>query len=242
VFLLLAFAGMVLVYWYFSPAEAEAEAANVTAVLTNEEGALTAPINKPVPALPVTQRLPQSPGPIRIGIISGHRGFDDGASCPDGLTEVSVNEHIVDLVLADLQAAGIRADKLDEFDSRLDDFSGTAVISIHADSCQYINDLATGFKIAGSGYTNSEALSICLEDAYRNATQMEYHANTITPDMADYHAFRELPPGTQAVIIETGFMYLDRDMLTTNADIPAQGITEGILCFLNQYKQKKAVN
>jgi N-acetylmuramoyl-L-alanine amidase len=241
-FLVAAFMGMTAVYWYFSPEEAEAEAASVTAVLTNEEGALTAPIHKAVPARPVAQRLAQSPGPIRIGLISGHKGFDSGAVCPDGLTEAQVNEGIVDKIAANLQAAGIRTDILDEFDPRLDNYVGTAVVSVHADSCEYINDLATGFKISGSGLTNSTPLSICVEDAYRNATQMAYHANTITPDMADYHAFRELAPGTQAIIIEVGFMNLDREMITTNATVPAQGITEGIQCFLNQYKQSKAIN
>jgi len=242
IFLVVAFVGMVAVYWYFGPEDAEADAASVTAVLTNEEGALTAPIHKVVPSQPVVQRLAQSPGPIRVGIITGHQGFDSGASCPDGLTEVQVNAGIVDQVIATLQGMGIRVDELDEFDSRLDNYVGTAVISIHADSCDYINDLATGFKIAGSGQTNSTPLSICMEDAYRNATQMNYHANTVTPDMADYHAFRKLAPGTQALILEVGFMNLDREMITTNSAVPAQGITDGILCFLNQYKQTKATN
>jgi N-acetylmuramoyl-L-alanine amidase len=242
VFLVAAFTGMVLVYWYFSPENAAAEAANVAAVLTNEEGALTAPIHKVIPEKPVVQRLVQSPGPIRIGIIAGHKGFDSGAVCADGLTEAQVNENIADMVLSDLQAQGIRAEKLDEFDARLDGYAATAVLSIHADSCDYINDLATGFKISGSAYTNSGALSICVEDAYRSATQMFYHANTITPDMADYHVFRKLGPTTQAVIIEVGFMNLDREMITTNAAVPAQGITNGLLCFVNQYKQNKAVN
>jgi N-acetylmuramoyl-L-alanine amidase len=242
VFLVVAFVGMVAVYWFFSPDEAEIEAANVAAAITNEEGALTAPIHKSIPAKPVEQRLAQSPGPIRIGLISGHQGFDSGAVCPDGLTEAQVNAGIVDKVIANLQALGIRVDKLDEFDPRLDNYAGTAVVSVHADSCDYINDLATGFKISGSGLTNSTPLSICIEDGYRNATQMNYHANTITPDMADYHAFRSFAPGTQAVIIEVGFMYLDREMITTNSDIPAQGLTDGILCFLDQHKQTKATN
>ena len=240
IFLVAAFVGMTAVYWYFSPEDAEAEAATVTAVLTNEEGALMAPIHKIVPAQPVSQRLAQSPGPIRIGLISGHKGFDSGAVCDDGLTEAQINEGIVNKVIANLQAAGIRTDLLDEFDPRLTNYGGTAVISVHADSCEYINEIATGFKVSGSSFTNSTPLSICIEDAYQNVTQMEYHANTITPDMADYHAFRQLAPGTQAIIIEVGFMNLDREMLTTNAAIPAQGITEGIHCFLNQYKLSKA--
>jgi len=165
-----------------------------------------------------------------------HRGFDSGAVCADGLTEAQVNENIADMVLASLQSQGIRAEKLDEFDARLDNFSGTALISIHADSCDYINELATGFKIAGSAFTDSSQLSICVEQAYFQATQMEYHANTITPDMADYHAFRQIAPRVPAIIIEVGFMNLDREMITTNAQVPATGLTNGILCFLDAYK------
>ena len=233
IFLGLAVTGMLLVYWYFSPEESSADA--VPAVSLTDDY-LAAPIFKNIPAKPVMQRLAQSPGPIRVAIISGHRGNDSGAVCADGLTEAQVNENIADMVLADLQSQGIRADKLDEFDARLDNYSGTAVLSIHADSCDYINELATGFKVAGSSFTDSSQFSICLEQAYFQATQMEYHANTITPDMTDYHAFRQIAPGVPAVIIEVGFMNLDREMITTNARVPATGITNGILCFLDAYK------
>ncbi|MBK8985824.1 MAG: N-acetylmuramoyl-L-alanine amidase [Chloroflexi bacterium] len=239
VFLGLAAAGMLLVYWHFSPEESVAEA--ITAV-SPADNYLAAPIFKNVPAKPVVQRLGQSPGPIRIGIISGHRGNDSGAVCDDGLTEAQVNETIVDMVLTNLLSRGIRTDKLDEFDPRLDNYSGTAVISIHADSCDYINELATGFKISGSGFTDSSQLSICVQQAYYQATQMEYHANTITPDMAEYHAFRKIAPGVSAIIIEVGFMNLDREMITTNAQVPASGITNGIFCYLDAYKSATTSN
>ena len=51
--------------------------------------------------------------------------------------------------------------------------------------------------------------------------------------MTDYHAFRTLPEGVPAIIIETGFMNLDRTLLTTNADVSAAGILNGIQCFLD---------
>jgi N-acetylmuramoyl-L-alanine amidase len=49
---------------------------------------------KEIPSRPVQQRLAQSPGPLRVGIIAGHAGFDSGAVCDDGLTEVEVNATI----------------------------------------------------------------------------------------------------------------------------------------------------
>ena len=50
--------------------------------------------------------------------------------------------------------------------------------------------------------------------------------------MRDYHSFREIAPSTPAAIIETGFMNADRSLLTEHPDRAAQGIVDGILCFL----------
>ncbi len=228
IFLLLAFAGMALTYWFFSPPEATAEM-----IANSSSSALSAPFYKPVPAKPVLQRLAQSPGPIRIGLITGHKGSDSGAVCDDGLTEAEVNLNIAEKVAGALLAQGVHADILEEFDPRLSTYGGTAVISIHADSCVFVNSLATGYKVAPSSRTESSQLQGCVEAAYTQATQLPYHANTITPHMTDYHAFRTLPDGVPAIIIEIGFMNLDRALLTTNADIPAAGILSGIHCYLD---------
>jgi hypothetical protein len=50
--------------------------------------------------------------------------------------------------------------------------------------------------------------------------------------MTDYHTFREIHPLTPATIIELGFMLADRPVLTGKQTEMAQGITNGILCFL----------
>lgn len=228
IFLLLAFVGMGIVYWFFSPPEATAEM-----IAASSSSSLSAPFYKPIPAKPVLQRLAQSPGPIRIGLIAGHRGSDSGAVCDDGLTEAEVNRNITEKVAGALLAQGIHADILEEFDPRLSNYGGTAVISIHADSCTYINELATGYKVAASSRTDSAQLQSCMETAYQQATQLSYHANTITPHMTDYHAFRTIPEGVPAIIIETGFMNLDRALLTSNADISASGILSGVQCYLD---------
>lgn len=51
--------------------------------------------------------------------------------------------------------------------------------------------------------------------------------------MTSYHAFAEIDINTPAAIIETGFLNLDRQFLTEHPDLAAQGIVNGILCFLN---------
>jgi N-acetylmuramoyl-L-alanine amidase len=228
-FLLLSATGMLVVYWFYAaPDEGIAEA---VAVAGSGE-ALTAPIFKEVPARPVEQRFTQTPGPLHVAIIAGHMNHDSGAVCQDGLTEADVNLKVAHSVVAALQERDIPADVFAEFDPRLDGYVGTALVSIHADSCDYVNELATGFKISGSPQTDSSQLSTCVEQEYQTATGLPYHANTITDDMRDYHAFGKIGPGVPAVIIEIGFMNLDRELLTTHAEVPARGLVDGVLCYL----------
>jgi N-acetylmuramoyl-L-alanine amidase len=52
--------------------------------------------------------------------------------------------------------------------------------------------------------------------------------------MTSYHAFGEIDPNTPAVIIESGYMNQDRDLLTKNPSLVAEGITAGIMCYLNR--------
>ena len=50
--------------------------------------------------------------------------------------------------------------------------------------------------------------------------------------MSSYHAFNEIDDDTPAVIIETGFMNLDRQILTQQPELVAGGISDGILCYI----------
>ena len=229
-FLLISTAAMLGVYTYFSPSSGVAE----VVAAGNAAGVLSAPFSKQMPVRPTLQRLGQSPGPIRIGIVSGHKGNDSGAVCADGLTEAEVVENIAVRITSNLQARGYSADLLTEFDPRMEGYIATGLISIHADSCDPINELATGFKIAGSAFTDSSALSICIESAYRQATQLSYHANTITPHMTDYHVFHQIAPGVPAIILEVGFLNLDRELLVNQPDLVAGAITDGLSCFIDQ--------
>lgn len=237
VFLVVAVAILLSVYIFFSPdsdsIESVAESAAIDLTGSNVDGnAPIAAIEKPVKPKPVTQRLAQSPPPKRIGIIAGHRGSDSGTECSDGLTEVEITTAVVEKLVSQLRDKGIEVDSLDEFDARLEDYAASALVSVHADSCDYINELATGYKLAGSPHTDSSQLSICVEHAYGQATELPYHPNSVTPHMSNYHAFRELAPSTQAVIIEIGFLNLDRQLLTSGSDTVVAGLENGIDCFL----------
>ncbi|MFT3890127.1 MAG: N-acetylmuramoyl-L-alanine amidase [Anaerolineales bacterium] len=186
---------------------------------------------------------PLAPQPqLRIGIVAGHSGNDSGAVCYDGngevtLTEADVNLEIAAIVQQQLIQRGFQVDLLREFDTRLNGYRALAIVSIHNDSCEYINDEATGFKVAAALNTNdvnrANRLTACLVDRYERATQLTFHAGSITGDMREYHAFREIDPDTVAAIIETGFLNLDREILTKHTDQVADGIVQGILCFSN---------
>ncbi|MFQ5409594.1 MAG: N-acetylmuramoyl-L-alanine amidase [Anaerolineales bacterium] len=190
---------------------------------------------------PATTAVPPTatsePRPV-VGIVSGHLGNDAGAVCPDGLTEADINLEVANRVQANLEQAGFQVDLLNEFDARLSGYRARALVSVHADSCDYINDVATGYKVTGSLESRvpeeSTRLAACLIDRYGERTQMDYHAGSITFDMTYYHAYREIAPETPAAIIEVGFLNLDREMLVNHPDQVAQGITDGILCYVYQ--------
>jgi hypothetical protein len=52
--------------------------------------------------------------------------------------------------------------------------------------------------------------------------------------MTEYHAFRKVAPTTPAAILELGFLGGDRELLTDNAEVAAQGVAESIRCFLDR--------
>ncbi|MFP3855045.1 MAG: N-acetylmuramoyl-L-alanine amidase [Anaerolineales bacterium] len=181
---------------------------------------------------------------LRIGIVAGHSGVDPdlgtvdpGAVCDDGLTELEVNEDIAGKVVRGLEAAGLNPVLLEEFDDRLVGYRAVALVSIHADSCLPINEQATGYKVSAALDTSvpdrAQRLVACLADRYGQTTGLRYHPDSITRDMTEYHTFYEVHSQTPAVVIETGFLYLDRGFLTQESEKAAQGIVEGILCYIN---------
>ena len=191
---------------------------------------------------PTTQPTALPPTAPRIGIVAGHWSSNDtGAMCPDGLTEVEINLQVAERVVYILQALGYQADLLAEFDPRLQGYQAAALVSIHADSCQALPNAdppASGFKVASvedSIVPEAERqLVACLSHRYAARTGMRFHANSITYDMTRYHTFYEIQDQTPAAIIEIGFMHADRDLLTQRPDLIAQGIVDGIICFIEE--------
>jgi N-acetylmuramoyl-L-alanine amidase len=169
-----------------------------------------------------------------VGIVAGHWGNDTGAICEGWLREVDVNLAVAQRVVAALEAAGYPTDLLEEFDPRLEGYRARALVSIHADACLYPE--ASGFKVARveeSAIPHVEdRLVACLVSRYGARTGLSFHEGSITPDMTQYHTFYEIDPSTPGAIIEIGFLLADRDILLHRQELVAQGIVEGILCFL----------
>jgi N-acetylmuramoyl-L-alanine amidase len=169
-----------------------------------------------------------------VGIVAGHKGYDPGAVCDDGLTEAEVNYAVAVEVVDLLQRKGIEADLLNEYDDRLTDYQARALVSIHADSCNIPG--ATGFKVAR--VTNSaipeaeDTLVECINQEYATQTGLPLHPASITDNMTNYHAFNEIDPSTPGAIIETGFLLDDRFILESRPKVVARGVAAGIICFL----------
>jgi len=206
-----------------------------TASFSDKLALLLTPQAPSNPDIPVQQAL-------RIGIVAGHKGNDSGAVCTDSnskvtLTEAEVNLNIATLVQKKLNDRGFQVDLLNEYDTRLNGYRAVAIVSIHNDSCEYVNDQATGFKVAAALNTRDQnrasRLLAFLVDRYHTSTGLKFHPGSITADMTSYHAFSEIDPDTIAAIIETGFLNLDREILTQHTDQVADGVVNGILCFVN---------
>lgn len=172
-----------------------------------------------------------------IALIPGHQGLSGGAECADGLSELSVNQNVAYKVMELLVSDGYDVDILDEMDDELDDYYALALVSIHADSCEFINEQATGFKVSPALDSvqpdKSKRLSACLTSRYMEATDLQIHTGSITVDMTGYYAFNITNQNIAAAIIELGFLNLDRQILTEQPDLLAEGIYNGILCYIH---------
>lgn len=172
----------------------------------------------------------------RIGIVIGHRAYNEGFTCGGELTELAVNTEVATYLQQKLLKEGYEVVMLDEFDLALSGFEANALISIHTDTCDYINDMATGFKVAAvmaqRDQAEAERLAACIADRYAQVTKMQYHYQSVTNDMSYLHAFSEINPHTPAAVIELGYLNLDQQILKNNPEELAEGVFQGIQCFM----------
>jgi N-acetylmuramoyl-L-alanine amidase len=193
--------------------------------------------------------LPTAEVQRKVGIIAGHSGppqedsftIDPGAVCDDNsdnipeLTELQINTNVARLVVEKLLERGYEVDLLNEFDDRLNNYRADALLSIHTNDCQNYGFGGTGYNAAGPSSRvlrgADEALVRCVINNYGSVTGLERHFG-LTEDMTSYHTFREISVDTPVAIIEIGFMFADRQFLVNEQETIAEGITQGLMCFL----------
>ena len=201
------------------------------------------------PPTPVPSPLPTFASVQSVGIITGHSGppldpqftVDPGAVCDENgdgiaeLTELDINTSVALRVANLLIEEGYQVDLLNEWDARIDGYRASALVSIHTNTCENLGFGATGFNVQTSSARATRDRDIRLEDclaaSYANATGLPRHFGS-PPDLADYHVFREVSVDTPTAIVELGFMFADRTLLTEQPDVMARGVYDGLRCFL----------
>lgn len=202
------------------------------------------------PPTAVPSPLPTFSSVQKIGIITGHSGpplnpaftEDPGAICDengDGIPELreldintSVSYRVADLLIQE----GFLVEMLNEWDPRLDGYRADTLISIHTNTCENLGFGANGFNVSAWERSpmvdRDNRLVDCMVNYYTQWTALPRHYGS-PPDLVDYHAFRQVSIDTPTVIVELGFMFADRQLLTERPNDMAQGLFEGILCFLS---------
>lgn len=217
-----------------SPSPSPPEPESTTASETPTPLATPSPLPSPtITPLPTPTAAPRRV----IGLLAGHWQYDSGAVCPDGLREVDINLAVAQRVAALLRARGYEVDILPEADENAVPWKGyraLAFVALHADSCDIPG--ASGFKVTRSVSSvipdEEDRLVACLYAEYEKATGLPRHEESITWDMLNYYALRQIAPSTPGAIIEMGFMLDDRAVLLDRQYEVALGIANGILCFV----------
>lgn len=192
------------------------------------------------------------PSPIKIGLQAGHwktaempdelaRLRDSGGGTSRGsVTEWETVLRIAQETAKILEAEGYKVDILPA--TVPEDYWADAFISIHADG--NLNPYVAGYKIAASARDRTglaDDLAASIENHYGTVTKFAVDPN-ITRNMTRYYAFNSrrydhaIHPMTPGVLVETGFLtnYYESSVLINNPEIPAQGIADGIIEFINE--------
>lgn len=177
-------------------------------------------------------------GNNHIGILAGYwEDSNPGEVCADGLTEADVNYDIASRVKLKLESEGYQVDLFPEYDLKFLNYEGVVFVALYSGSCAEDPQPASGFSIGGSVLAQNpdeiDRLATCISKKYQNATILPFTYEVIDTDHASHHIFRDIGPTTPAIRLEMGSLKTDRLALTTLADSAAQGISSGIICFIN---------
>lgn len=171
--------------------------------------------------------------PIELERLKGSTGSSGG-----GKSEWEVNLAIAEATSEILRKRGVIVDILPA--TIPPKYWADVFVAIHADGSTDYGK--SGYKVAAprrdfSG--KASALVSTIEDSYGKTTGLDLDPN-VTRNMRGYYAFawwrydHAVHPRSASAILETGFLTSpnDRQYLVNEPHIPAQGLAEGILKFL----------
>lgn len=213
----------------------------------NEDYSRNSLFAKPESTIEVTPTEPIN-NQERIGLIAGHWGYDTGHSC--GPEFQNVKESDVDLLISVmvrdyLNKKGYNVDLLNEFDPKLNDYTALALLDIHTNTCDYVNNSASGFRIAPASNASypaeNQRLDACIVSKYSEDTNMEYLGDQISSDDRKFYDFSKINSYTTVSVMEIGYLNLDYRTLSERTDDIVRGIGDGLICYIKNEKVNTAV-
>lgn len=195
------------------------------------------PASEPQPTPQISPSTNAVSSAKRIGILPGHWQYDGGATCDRIIFEADLTLQIAEKMVPLLEEQGYTVNLLPEKGEDLRGYQADVFLALHIDSCGYG---LSGFKVAHSDESFipeiEDRLVECIYAEYEKATGLPRHETTISHNMLKYYALHEeqggIAPNTPGAIIELGFMDGDFDLLQNQQDVVAQGLVNGLLCFL----------
>lgn len=196
-------------------------------------------VSTPNPDASYTGTNPQN-GPQKIvGILPGHFGFDTGFQCGaefNFVQENDVNLRLAIMVRDYLERLGYTVDLFHEYDPALNDYTGLALISIHAGTCDPNASQQSGFFITTGGKnvypSESKRLNDCMTYHYAQNSQLDFLGENYAPGEEMFYAFDTVNDYTTISVIQTGFLGNDYRTISERTESLAKGIADGIVCYV----------
>ena len=174
----------------------------------------------------------------QIGVLAGHWQDNPGEVCADGIIEADINHAIAEKVKLNLEEKDIKVNLFNEYDLDFLNYEADAFLGIYSGSCLETPLPPSGFKIGTSLTAGNpdliNAFAICLAENYQTYTNLPFTYEVINPDHSSFHIFRDINPNTPAALIEIGALSTDRDLITNRSNTVAEGISAGIVCFIEK--------
>lgn len=179
-----------------------------------------------------------------IGILVGHWQVDSGNVCENGIAEADVNEAIANQVSIKLNALGYSVKLFSVNDLDLVNYRGPALVALYSGSCEDSPENKSGFSLgttlSTSDLNSSNALAVCMGEIYQSSTKLDFTYQIISTTSPYYPLFEMVNPNTPMIYLEMGSLYYDQAVLIDNSENVANGIVNGILCYLDTLENANA--